>query len=173
MPAVHAHVPNEDTAKNRVESDEVGKRSVENHDLDVDQLIYRLLNAASPDTSLTKVVKEDEMIQLCQMAWKVFKKQNVMLELESPVKICGDIHGQYGDLLRIFDRCGFPPTSNYLFLGDYVDRGRHNLETICLLFAYKIKYRDNFFLLRGNHESSPVSQRYGFFDECMRRYQSV
>ena len=74
-------------------------------------------------------------------------------------QICGDIHGQYYDLLRLFEYGGFPPEANYLFLGDYVDRGKQSLETICLLLAYKIKYPENFFI-----------RIYGFYDECKRRY---
>ena len=96
--------------------------------------------------------------------------QPILLELEAPINICGDTHGQYYDLLRLFEYGGYPPESNYLFLGDYVDRGKQSLETISLLLAYKIKYPENFFLTRGNHESASISKQYGFFDECKRRY---
>uniref|UniRef100_A0A182HJ03 Serine/threonine-protein phosphatase n=1 Tax=Anopheles arabiensis TaxID=7173 RepID=A0A182HJ03_ANOAR len=113
---------------------------------------------------------EEEIRALCLKSREIFLQQPILLELEAPLKICGDIHGQYTDLLRLFEYGGFPPEANYLFLGDYVDRGKQSLETICLLLAYKIKYPENFFLLRGNHECASINRIYGFYDECKRRY---
>ncbi|KAI6192142.1 Serine/threonine-protein phosphatase PP1-beta catalytic subunit [Aphelenchoides bicaudatus] len=140
---------------------------------DLDELICKILNVGSPGCGLTKTVKEDEIIQLCQLAREVFISQGSLIELEAPVNVCGDTHGQYSDLLRVFNKNGFPPDANYLFLGDYVDRGRQNIENIALLFCYKIKYPENFFLLRGNHECASINRIYGFFEECNRRYNST
>ena len=81
-----------------------------------------------------------------------------------------DIHGQYFDLLRYLNNAGSPQNTSYLFLGDYVDRGKQSIETVALLFSFKIKYPDSMFLLRGNHECQNISKIYGFYDECRRRY---
>lgn len=96
--------------------------------------------------------------------------QPMLLELEAPIKVCGDVHGQFTDLLKLFEYGGYPGDTNYLFLGDYIDRGKQSIECMCLLLAFKIKNPENFFLLRGNHECSSINRIYGFYDECKRKY---
>lgn len=138
--------------------------------LDIDEMITRLLDAGY-STKVTKAVclKNAEITAICSAVREVFLSQPALIELTAPVKIVGDVHGQYTDLIRLFEMCGFPPNANFLFLGDYVDRGKQSLETILLLFCYKLKYPENFFLLRGNHECANVTRVYGFYDECKRR----
>lgn len=137
---------------------------------DVNDFIKRLLDAGGKSGGAAPVpLRPNEIVQLCAAARTVFMSQPVLLELGTPVKVVGDIHGQFGDLIRIFQMSGFPPKTNYLFLGDYVDRGRQSLETILLLFCFKVKYPENFFMLRGNHECASITKVYGFYDECKRR----
>lgn len=138
--------------------------------IDLDEMITRLLDAGYAG-KVTKAVclKNAEITAICTAAREVLLSQPALVELAPPVKIVGDVHGQYTDLLRMFEMCGFPPSANYLFLGDYVDRGKQSLETILLLLCYKLKFPENFFLLRGNHECANVTRVYGFYDECKRR----
>ncbi|KAL7408994.1 Metallo-dependent phosphatase-like protein [Mrakia frigida] len=138
--------------------------------LDIDSMISRLLEAGyTGKVTKTVTLKNAEITAICLAAREVFLSQPTLIELSPPVKIVGDVHGQYSDLIRMFEMCGFPPSANFLFLGDYVDRGKQSLETILLLLCYKIKYPENFFLLRGNHEAANVTRVYGFYDECKRR----
>jgi len=139
--------------------------------MDIDKIIQTLLH--TPHRYLVEnvaILNEQTISAICNQARMLLLKQPMLLELESPIKVCGDIHGQYTDLLKIFKNCGYPPYTNYLFLGDYVDRGKNSIETMVLLLAYKIRYPENFFILRGNHESASINKIYGFFDECKRRY---
>ncbi|KAJ1311090.1 hypothetical protein OPQ81_009593 [Rhizoctonia solani] len=138
--------------------------------IDIDDMINRLLEVGySAKVNKSVCLKNNEITAICQAAREVFLSQPTLIELSPPVKIVGDVHGQYSDLIRLFEMCGFPPQANYLFLGDYVDRGKQSLETILLLLCYKVKYPENFFLLRGNHECANVTRVYGFYDECKRR----
>ncbi|KAB5578549.1 calcineurin-like phosphoesterase [Coniochaeta sp. 2T2.1] len=154
----------------REESGGVGPAMAEIKDIDLDDFIKRLLDAAYAG-KVTKSVclKNAEIVAICSRAREVFLSQPALLELDAPVKIVGDVHGQFTDLIRMFEMCGFPPSANFLFLGDYVDRGKQSLETILLLLCYKLKFPENFFLLRGNHECANVTRVYGFYDECKRR----
>merc|ERR1712216_1083395 len=139
-------------------------------DISVDSIREKLVAVRGQRPGKAVNLTEQEIRWLCTTARDTFMSQPMLLELEAPIKICGDIHGQYYDLLRLFEYGEFPPTSNYLFLGDYVDRGKQSLETICLLLAFKVKYPENFFILRGNHECASINRIYGFYDECKRRY---
>lgn len=83
---------------------------------------------------------EQEVRGLCLKSREIFLQQPILLELEAPLKICGDIHGQYSDLLRLFEYGGFPPQANYLFLGDYVDRGERKTFSINVQIIHSVKF---------------------------------
>eukprot|EP00931_Biecheleriopsis_adriatica_P020781 TRINITY_DN13787_c0_g1_i5.p1 TRINITY_DN13787_c0_g1~~TRINITY_DN13787_c0_g1_i5.p1 ORF type:complete len:835 (-),score=136.92 TRINITY_DN13787_c0_g1_i5:87-2591(-) len=125
----------------------------------------------------TFLLNASEASRLCDLALDVFKKQDMVLRLRAPIKVYGDIHGQYLDLMRLFARYKAPTdgdggdidSMDYLFLGDFVDRGSFSLETVCLLFALKVKYPQQIHLIRGNHEDPTINAIYGFREECRRR----
>ncbi|EDW00886.1 serine/threonine-protein phosphatase alpha-3 isoform [Drosophila grimshawi] len=113
---------------------------------------------------------EQDIMEICRRAREVLLEQPMLLELRAPINVLGDIHGQFGNMLQYFKMSGYPPLVNYLFLGDYVDRGKQSVETLTLLLAYKLRHPDKIFLLRGNHECASLNRIYGFYDECKRRY---
>ncbi|MQL99092.1 hypothetical protein Taro_031811 [Colocasia esculenta] len=117
----------------------------------------------------------NEIADLCDSAERIFACEPSVLQIKAPVKIFGDLHGQFGDLMRLFDEYGAPSTAgdiayiDYLFLGDYVDRGQHSLETITLLLALKVEHPQNVHLIRGNHEAADINALFGFRIECIER----
>jgi serine/threonine-protein phosphatase PP1 catalytic subunit len=138
--------------------------------VDIDKTIARLLSVKNSRPGTEVNLSEDDIIWLCRQSREVFCSQPMLLEVSAPIHICGDTHGQFFDLLRLFETGGFPPDAAYVFMGDYVDRAKQSIETISLLLCYKIKYPEQFFLLRGNHECASLNRIYGFYDECKRRY---
>lgn len=118
-------------------------------------------------------VPESIVKQLCYKAQELLLEESNVQLVCTPVTICGDIHGQFHDLLTLFDKGGECPFTNYLFLGDFVDRGFYSLESFLLLLCLKIRYPDRITLIRGNHESRQITTAYGFYDECLRKYGSA
>ncbi|KAL9659920.1 hypothetical protein QQ045_024730 [Rhodiola kirilowii] len=128
-----------------------------------------------PPVSRKFFLDSNDIAELCDSAEKLFASEPSLLKLKAPIKIFGDLHGQFGDLMRLFDEYGSPSTAgdisyiDYLFLGDYVDRGQHSLETMTLLLALKVEYPHNVHLIRGNHEAADINALFGFRTECIER----
>ncbi|KAK4236248.1 hypothetical protein C8A03DRAFT_45718 [Achaetomium macrosporum] len=117
-----------------------------------------------------KQLAEQDVQRLCEKAREVLQEESNVQPVKCPVTVCGDIHGQFHDLMELFKIGGPNPDTNYLFMGDYVDRGYYSVETVTLLVALKIRYPQRITILRGNHESRQITQVYGFYDECLRKY---
>ncbi|EGG09389.1 protein phosphatase 4 [Melampsora larici-populina 98AG31] len=120
-----------------------------------------------------ETISEAQVKELCLKAREILVEEANVQWIDSPVTICGDIHGQFMDLKELFRVGGWCPDTNYLFMGDFVDRGFYSVETFLLLLAFKVRYPDRITLIRGNHESRQITQVYGFYDECMRKYGST
>jgi serine/threonine-protein phosphatase PP1 catalytic subunit len=139
----------------------------------LERLLKLLLGASRNDAEQMVKLKEKDLLWLCEEGISALKSDPILLEIEAPVSICGDFHGQFYDLLDFLRIGGSPPEASYLFLGDYVDRGRNSIETFSLLLALKVKYPRSIWLIRGNHETKNISKLYGFFAECSLRYNQL
>ncbi|KAL0208527.1 hypothetical protein P9112_011114 [Eukaryota sp. TZLM1-RC] len=133
--------------------------------MDVDLIIEQLRNSELPP--------ERQVQLLCTHAVDMLMETANVINVHTPITVVGDIHGQFYDLLELFLIAGEAPDTKFLFLGDYVDRGFYSVETFLLLLSLKVRYPDRVFLLRGNHESRQITQVYGFYDECVRKYGSL
>ena len=145
------------------------KKEIEEINERINTLEEKLIKSKKGSYCIDIRISEREVFTVIDKVYPLIEKEESMLELEPPIYICGDIHGQFYDLLRVFEIFKYPPESKFLFLGDYVDRGKNSLECILLLLCLKIKYPDKIFLLRGNHESADVNRTFGFYDECKRK----
>ncbi|XP_014217882.1 serine/threonine-protein phosphatase 6 catalytic subunit isoform X1 [Copidosoma floridanum] len=117
-----------------------------------------------------KYLPEHDLKKLCDMVSDILLEESNVQPVCSPVTVCGDIHGQFYDLEELFRNGGPVPETNYIFMGDFVDRGYYSLETLTRLLTLKAKWSDRIVLLRGNHESRQITHVYGFYDECLNKY---
>lgn len=131
------------------------------------QMYRKILNKILSFQQLTF----NEIQEICEKVIEVLIKESNLVDVSTPVLVCGNIHGQIFDLVEIFKKEGDPSKQKYIFLGDYVDRGEHSTECIFLLLIYKILYPYNIFLVRGYHEQKNVSKSYGLYDEVLKKYE--
>ncbi|CAI0646584.1 putative serine/threonine-protein phosphatase [Colletotrichum fructicola] len=131
------------------------------------------LDKAIAQLRACRPIPEAQVRELCHKARELLIEEGNVVTVTAPVTICGDIHGQFHDLMELFRVGGDVPDTNYLFMGDFVDRGFYSLESFLLLLCLKVRYPDRMTLIRGNHESRQITTVYGFYDECLRKYGSA
>jgi serine/threonine-protein phosphatase 2A catalytic subunit len=120
-----------------------------------------------------KHLSENYAKKICDKCKEILLLESNIKSVYCPVVVIGDIHGQIYDLIKCFKISGTMPNSNFLLLGDYVDRGFYSVETIIMITEIKIKYPHKMTIIRGNHESRQITQVYGFYDECFRKYGNI
>jgi len=129
---------------------------------DIDHLFAHL--------NLEGALCQELLLELIQKASDLFKDEPNLLKLQDPITVVGDVHGQFYDLVKLFEVGGSPETTQYIFLGDYVDRGSYSVEVVVAMYALKIKYPTNVRMLRGNHECRQMTSFFNFREECEYKY---
>lgn len=155
--------------------------SPERADQKLEESIIRMVQALSPNhdwggTPL-RLCGGDDFLALCDKVVEVLRREDSLVDVPLPCRVYGDIHGQLPDLLQFFNNFAWPDqrkgdilSMNYVFLGDFVDRGAYSLSVISLLFAFKLLHPKKVFLVRGNHEDRLMNQTYGFMEDCLQTF---
>eukprot|EP00301_Raphidiophrys_heterophryoidea_P003449 c11556_g1_i2.p1 GENE.c11556_g1_i2~~c11556_g1_i2.p1 ORF type:complete len:321 (+),score=99.06 c11556_g1_i2:45-965(+) len=117
-----------------------------------------------------KILDEGSLFQLCEKVKEILLEEPNVVQVEAPVTVVGDVHGQFHDVLEMFNTVGWAPDRPFVFLGDYVDRGANSLETLVLLLCLKLHFPSKITLLRGNHECRQITTVYGFYEETLKKY---
>ncbi|KAH0788512.1 Ser/Thr protein phosphatase [Histomonas meleagridis] len=135
--------------------------------LELKEIVFQIIMSYQRNEShCFQVLQDPKIKQLIKSATSQFDREPILKTLNGSFVVVGDLHGDLGCLFRVFQRFGYPPDTSYVFLGDYVDRGKNSLEVIILLLSIKLLFPDNIHLLRGNHESKQTTKKYGFRSDC-------
>lgn len=129
---------------------------------DIDKVIGKLLKQ--------EFIDKESIMQVCARVIPILQSESNVIHVSSPINVCGDVHGDFLNVLQIFDIFDYPPDGRYLFLGDYVDRGDNSVDTLTIILCYKVKYPEHLFLIRGNHENHNLPVFYGTYSEILRKY---
>lgn len=138
--------------------------------LKIERIIDKIWKTKEKPVGHPSDISEDDINLVISTVTEIYKVQPALLQLRAPITIVGDVHGQLHDVFRLFDLAESPPKANYLFLGDYVDRGYEGIETVVLIMCYKILYQNSVWMLRGNHECCYINRIYGFYEQCQMRF---